>query len=686
MPNKSILFPALFVAAFLYSCSSGRDEAVVSVAGQKINRSDINLILMFDAGFKALDSSAVLGNLIEETRIAAYAKAKYGDPNGRFAELLASQRERMLAQFYQRYYQEDNYGYSEDILIRYFEANPDSFKPSYYTARAQVAKSLYLKEHQDSLAAFSVEYQKNFSGAAIAEESVREAFLGNVQTERTKRLMDSLRTAYGIQNEKIVPPGVREYYDAHLNEFMTEPGYIVYHIEFKDSAALAGKMSAVKSLEQFKTLAQSESENTWTKPKSGFVGEIREEHALPYGIGLLPPVFEWLRAQDSGTVSPVFKSAAGTFQVFYLESKVAPKQKPFERVQKTLEERLAADALLDSSFVLVTSQGKPFLTEGDILKVKAEIPERERMRYPRARLRQMLTEWKMLARAARESGYEKNPMTVSFFKLSENSLYQTLFQDSLFAGVYSEEALEGSYRLNGERLFPGGTFGQVKNILARWMATPPLIMRHEYFYNLEMYASFPDFIKAEPRVFAAVRGKDSKNAYLRKYLTFKDQYPVTVLNKSWLPLSGDYSKEALISEAETAYEARNLDKAISKWQTLRGLYPDDETLFARSVLEVAKLESEKENFLNAEKEYRAFYSLFPQNENAEKALFSRAFTLRDGLKNDSAALVLFKEFKEKYPSSELSESADWMIQDIESGGKLSDELMKIIEKSEPGEP
>ncbi len=685
MPNKNILFSVFLGTAILCGCSGGRDDAIVSVAGQKINRSDVNLILMFNSGMTPMDSSEVLGNLIEETRIAAEAKAKYGDPGGKFAELFDSQKERMLAQFYQRYYLEDNYGYGEDSLIRYFEANRDSFKSSYYTVRARVAQNLFLKNHPDSLASFSVEYRKELSGAELSDESIHNAFLGKVQAERTKLLMDSLKTAYGIQNEKIVPQGVREYYDAHLNEFMTQPGYIVYHIELKDSAALAGKANAVKSLEQFKTLALSESENTWTKPKEGFVGEIREEHALPYGIGILPPVFEWLRAQDSGTVSPVFKSAGSTFHVFYLESKVAPKQKPFERVQKALEERLATDVLLDSSFVLVSSHGKPFLTEGDILKVKAEIPERERMRYPRERLRHMLTEWKMLARAARESGFENNPMTRSFFKLSENSLYQKMFQDSLFAGVYPEEALEGSYKLNGERLFPGGTFEQVKNVLARWMATPPLIMRHEYFYNLEMYASFPDFIQAEPRVFAAVRAKDSKNAYLRKYLKFKDKYPVTVLNKAWLSISDDYSKDALIAEADAAYEARDLDKAISNWQTLRGLYPEDEALFARSVLEVAKLESEKENFLNAEKEYRAFYSLFPQDENAEKALFSRAFTLRDGLKNDSTALVLFKEFKEKYPSSELSESADWMIQDIESGGKLSDELMEIIEKSEPGE-
>jgi hypothetical protein len=67
---------------------------------------------------------------------------------------------------------------------------------------------------------------------------------------------------------------------------------------------------------------------------------------------------------------------------------------------------------------------------------------------------------------------------------------------------------------------------------------------------------------------------------------------------------------------------------------------------------------------------------------SEKALFSRAFILHENLKQDSAALNLFREFKTEYPKSELMESVDWLIKNIESKGKLAEELLEKIAKQD----
>jgi hypothetical protein len=56
--------------------------------------------------------------------------------------------------------------------------------------------------------------------------------------------------------------------------------------------------------------------------------------------------------------------------------------------------------------------------------------------------------------------------------------------------------------------------------------------------------------------------------------------------------------------------------------------------------------------------------------------------MRENLKKDSVALVLFQEFSKKYPESDLRGSVDWLIQDIQSGGKLSKELNEKISQME----
>jgi len=56
--------------------------------------------------------------------------------------------------------------------------------------------------------------------------------------------------------------------------------------------------------------------------------------------------------------------------------------------------------------------------------------------------------------------------------------------------------------------------------------------------------------------------------------------------------------------------------------------------------------------------------------------------LSENLKNDSLALPLFKDFITKYPKSELKESVEWLIKNIESNGKLAQELVEKISKIE----
>ena len=56
------------------------------------------------------------------------------------------------------------------------------------------------------------------------------------------------------------------------------------------------------------------------------------------------------------------------------------------------------------------------------------------------------------------------------------------------------------------------------------------------------------------------------------------------------------------------------------------------------------------------------------------------FIESENLKQDSLALKTFKKLLELYPQNKMAADADWMVRNIESGGKL---VPGIIEESKP---
>ena len=140
--------------------------------------------------------------------------------------------------------------------------------------------------------------------------------------------------------------------------------------------------------------------------------------------------------------------------------------------------------------------------------------------------------------------------------------------------------------------------------------------------------------------------------------------------------------DAAFQELDSLYRDQKLNQALVGWNGLRDRYPEVDSIMKKATYEIAHILSETNDFDRAQREYRAFYSVWPDDVNAEKAMFSRGFILTENMHKDSLALEVLDEFKQKFPKSELVESADWLIENIRSGGKLADDLMKKIEAEE----
>ena len=215
-----------------------------------------------------------------------------------------------------------------------------------------------------------------------------------------------------------------------------------------------------------------------------------------------------------------------------------------------------------------------------------------------------------------------------------------------------------------------------------YLKTPENILKREYYFNEEAYRSFANFEAARGMIFRNISSIEEKNQWKRLEKEMWSKYKVTVFNPKMPSLKTILSSDSLILQAENDYNHRKLNEARANYELIRSIYPDNEAAFKKATFEIATIDNELENYHDAESEYRVFYKLWPNDPDSEKALFSRAFVLSENLKKDSLSLPLFKEFITKYPKSELKESVDWLIKNIESNGKLAQELVEKISQSE----
>jgi hypothetical protein len=518
-------------------------------------------------------------------------------------------------------------------------------------------------------------------------EEIHRQFVELYKQDMIRESYNRLKEKYAIVEPPIDDSHLKEYYNSHIDLYKTLPGYSVYHIEHTDSTLLNKEvLSQVFSLADFKKKAIEFNQNPFTKEKEGLVGHIKESHTLPYGIGLIPQLFNEFKDKPAGTISSVIKAPnTGKYHVFYLDKIVASEQKSFERVRSHILNVFASDISLelDSSTVLLTSNGKPVVTEKDLRILHNEIPVNQRSAFTRSKLMNFLSQWAVYALEAKSLDLDKSWEYKAFVRQTRRDIVNQLFRDSLkVKEEFTEEKLKAAYQEVGQIIFPNAPFEEMRPLLKTYLKTPENILKREYYFNEEAYQSFANFDAARGMIFRNISSIEEKNQWKRLEKEMWSKYKVTVFNPTMPPLKTILSSDSLILQAENDYNRRKLNEARANYDLVRSIYPDNEVVFKKATFEIATIDNELENYTDAESEYRVFYKLWPNDPDAEKALFSRAFVLSENLKRDSLALPLFKEFISKYPKSELKESVDWLIKNIESNGKLAQELVEKISQSE----
>jgi tetratricopeptide (TPR) repeat protein len=245
----------------------------------------------------------------------------------------------------------------------------------------------------------------------------------------------------------------------------------------------------------------------------------------------------------------------------------------------------------------------------------------------------------------------------------------------------SEEALKTAYEAEKDSLFLPKSFENSKLDVAVWLSIPDISYRREFVLNKQKYGDAADWESIKRAAYRNIKYNELANIQEREEVRLQKSVPVAVIDTSWgLEFTPDNFAE-LFERAKAHYNNQNPQKAKMLWEKARMLFPQSDSMQKATSYELASVYQDLGQYSVAVDEYKVITGLWGNDPDAYKAYFMQGFVLSEYEKKDSLALLAFEEMLAKFPNSELSENAKIMADNIKSGGKILEELIKKIESS-----
>lgn len=679
--KKIVAFPIIVLLGVFWGCldKQGEDKLVAKVGAENIYASDVDFLKRIQPKPYATpgQEKAALENIIESLVIFQETKQLIGEDSvieNRIRDL----EDRFWAQAYGDFFLTQNLGFSDERLQDFFQKNrkiflADSCK-SVDNCRERVAKALLISENADSLKRY---VKKQLLDAQSAK--VELAYVEASDSSSVRKAEEDLR-AQKISLEQI--PGLkREEFLSKMPRGILEIDS-VYHLLFGKDSLAVGEIRFVRGSQSFVVFKVLLRRAPRDLPEDKQDSILQANFASDWAAFLVSKNDSVLESKYRLRYEPIITSE---IRKYYEAHKDSFGDSPIDSVARQIENTLFknAEVELDSDYVLATVGGKPLVLEKDVQKLKLEMPERFRIQYPRRRCVMMLAGWKMKALAAKEQGLDNDGLVRRIRESVRRSFYRNAFAGRLAElGFFASEAtMRSIYERIGTRLYPNRDFASIRGELGIFAQTHDREFLYEY-YLLYPNSEVTDLDSIKLAVFPQKTTIFSRNWFENYRRDLYKKYPVQIEDPAYLPRADLFSTQNLMLIADTMYQNQNLVGAYITWKRIMSLSSSDDSLFARAAYELAELDLEREKYKEADAEFAAYLRLWPQSALAEKSLFSRAFLLHEYLKNDSLALPLFLQFQQKYPKSEMIESVNWLVKDIQSGGKLGEELLQKISEQE----
>jgi TolA-binding protein len=515
-------------------------------------------------------------------------------------------------------------------------------------------------------------------------KQVSEDYLSQYKTKLSEGALVNLKAKYGVKlansDASVSQSELQKFFDGHKDNYLTPETYDVYHIELKNKDQLVKRLKDVKDLEGFKIIASQITENSWTKPEMGHVGIIKRDHCLPDGIGMMPSLFSTLDSISVGLVpGPIQNPDTKKWHYFWLAQKIPKQPKAFDRVLNVVKQDYKTEkvsTVKPGDTLAIYSTNKVIL-EKDVDFLRLEIPAHMQDRYTRESLVDYLLTWELATTEAKELGLTEDIKLQAQREENKVNYWTQVYQDSIVAknAGLDSATLKKTFESNRNFFTKDSSEKDYKKFvrdIAAFLAMDIKELDIEYKTNPERYRRDTVALSYEESrydIFQNVKGAAYTKAEEKLMESLEREFQVVVLDPTLLPAKIKVPQDSY-KQAQNLHYDRKLDQAIELYQRLREEFPKNESLQDSICFGMAQIYIEQEKYQQALAEYRRLSYLFPKSTNNYKAMFMVGFIHAEHLKNDSAAVRSFEKMLGQYPSSDLSDDADWMIRNIRSGGKL----------------
>ena len=689
MKAKLLALVSLASLFVLNGCNGigDKDSILARIDKEKVYQEDYTLLLKNEGVVKIDKNKFLYDRLYSKAALISRALSEYPELDKEWQSYYEDLDTRVLTMVFQRYYVSECLTYTDAELRKFYDANRDLFPVDwmgdFLMARADVANYYYASKNQELFASFLKDTLKLENPTAEDSSNAVKQFAGRhrmeLQREFSKNVLENAQIV--IQEIPAVEP--KAYYEKHKNQFMTAPGYELYHVQ-GDSLDLVTLFADTVSLEQFKQIAATKSKNVETAKDSGYVGHVKQNYALPH-IGFVDNLSTTLEGKQPGFVSPVLSTRDKSFHVFYLASLDASRLKPYDRVDVSIVNGIKDGIYLDvdTSVVLITKAGKPVFTEADLNRYNEKFFHRALNLQMHQRLVSMIAEHMAFAELAKNAKLNHSWEYRALRRSSRMDYICDRYMERKLSGEnIPEDTLKALYDRIGSPIHQGYTFEQAKDDLRKVAAFPKNIYAHDYYMCYRVIYAGKTYDESVPAIYArfnAEVGILMRNRFAAEAYTNADVHLYDGSESEYKPTM---LYNVMISKADSLFKAGDRSGAYNEYRKVMYAYADVDSLFEKVAYEMAVVQGENDEFMDAEGEYYAFYTMWPNSPNAEKAMFSRGFILNENLRWNPVALKVLEEFLQKYPNSELKESAQWLVDNIKSDGKLAEDLMKKIESEE----
>lgn len=517
---------------------------------------------------------------------------------------------------------------------------------------------------------------------------VASDFIRDFKSKKTEKAVEDLKVKYNVKlvspYKTIAEKDIRAYYDQNKDAYESPEGYELYHIEVSDKAKVGARFNAVKDLDGFKTLASKISENPLTKSQGGYVGLVRRDLCLPYGIGMFPSLFPELDKVNPGKLTePLQSTDTQKWHFFWLVKKEPRQPKPLERVHGLVKSDLESNRVTDikPGDTLATFGDGRVLRESDVIFLREEIPPQMQDRYTRDNLVNFLLTWQLATDEVKALGLESEKRLIAARLQNEDDFWSKLYQENVMTVSYEQDSsLLAKTFLEKRDLFTKDStdrdWHKYAHDVAAYLTLTPEDFNIEFYTNVERYqrdTALSALSTVMYDVFQNLKATGYQRLDAKILAALKVRYEVQIVDPTLQEPSLEPAAETY-KVAQNYHYDRKLDKALDLYGKLRAKFPERTALQDSICFGLAQIYLEQERYQQAMAEYRRVSYLYPGSANNYKAMFMVGFIYSEHLKNDSAAVHAFEKMLAKYPSTDLSDDADWMIRNIRSGGKLMPKL------------